>query len=204
MGIPLDDDPFANVEGVKVVNPVSRPASPTNATLKGRRSKSTLRSMASKDDLTAENQGVSEPKSYAEAQASEASGTTHQPDAQLRDETGRKEVPSVISDVTEDHNDQEAQDQEDRLTGFLSDPHLLRSILPFLSFYDWCLLLSLSRVIRFTLVQHPLLRETVLERFLKPVGYTRWVWEEPDPISLSLQVRELCSYAPLRTYGSIL
>lgn len=195
MGIPLDADPFANVEGVKVVNPVSRPASPTNGTLKGRRSKSTLRSIPSRDDLTAEIHGVPERKSYVESQTSDANHTSHQPDLpsqplmpQLRDETEQTGVSPIISGATEDSNDQEARDQVDRLTDFLSDPHFLWCLLPFLSFYDWCLVLSLSRVIRFTLVQNPLLRETVLERFLKPVGYTRWAWNHPDPVSLSLQV----------------
>ncbi|KAF8220840.1 hypothetical protein L208DRAFT_1416054 [Tricholoma matsutake] len=194
VGIPLDDDPFANVEGVKVVSPVSRPATPTNTTLKGRRSKSTLRSTASRDELSVAYHDVPERELPAEpqSQTSEASSPNHSPDSPeklltppLHDEEEQKEVPSDISSLAEDQEDQE--DREDRITGFLSDPHLLWCLLPLLSFYDWCLVLSLSRVIRYTLVQHPQLRETALERFLKPVGYTRWAWEEPDPLSLSLQ-----------------
>jgi hypothetical protein len=72
---------------------------------------------------------------------------------------------------------------------FLSDPQLLSSLLSYFTFYDWCLLSSLSKEIRILLVQSPVLRETVLERFLKTVGYSRWVWEDPDPLLLSLQVR---------------
>ena len=34
-----------------------------------------------------------------------------------------------------------------------------------------------------------MLREAILERFLKTVGYSRWIWDDPDPLSLSLQVR---------------
>jgi hypothetical protein len=72
---------------------------------------------------------------------------------------------------------------------FLSDPQLLSSVLTFFTFYDWCLLSSLSKEIRILLVQSPVLRETVLERFLKTVGYSRWIWDDPDPLLLSLQVR---------------
>ena len=72
---------------------------------------------------------------------------------------------------------------------FLSDPQLLSSLLSFFTFYDWCLLSSLSKEIRILLVQSPVLRETVLERFLKTVGYSRWIWDDPDPLLLSLQVR---------------
>ena len=72
---------------------------------------------------------------------------------------------------------------------FLSDPQLLSSLLSFFTFYDWCLLSSLSKEIRKLLVQSPVLRETVLERFLKTVGYSRWIWDDPDPLLLSLQVR---------------
>jgi hypothetical protein len=164
--------------------------------------------MASRDELKAELPDVPERKSYAEPKASEAKPTSHPPDSseeletsQLRDEAGRKDISPVTSSIAEEPEDQEDQeDQPDRLTGFLSDPHLLWSFLPFLSFYDWCLVLSLSRVIRFTLVQHPQLRETVLERFLKPIGYTRWAWEEPDPVSLSLQVREFYAYTSVCAY----
>lgn len=83
------------------------------------------------------------------------------------------------------------QDGPDHLTPFLSDPKLLSILLAFFSFYDWCLILSLSREIRFMVVQNPHLRETVLERFLSTVGYKRWVGDDPDdndPLSLSLQV----------------
>ena len=74
---------------------------------------------------------------------------------------------------------------------FLSDPQLLSSLLSFFTFYDWCLLSSLSKEIRILLVQSPVLRETVLERFLKTVGYSRWIWDDPDPLLLSLQVSRL-------------
>lgn len=71
---------------------------------------------------------------------------------------------------------------------FVSNPQLLANILSFMTFYDWCILSSVSREIRIMLVQSALLREEVLERFLKTVGYSRWAWQGREPLSLSLQV----------------
>jgi hypothetical protein len=124
------------------------------------------------------------------------------PPAEGCDGEAQKDDPDTSS-VAEEQEDQEKKteeeeeekDQEDRLSGFLSDPQLLWALLPFLSFYDWCLVLSLSRVVRHTLVQNPQLRESVLERFLRPVGYARWAWDEPDPLELSLQVWDF-THAP--------
>jgi hypothetical protein len=198
VGIPLDDDPFANIEGVKVVSSVSRPGSPM-AMVKGRRSKSTLRSMSSRDELSADYHSIPDRKSYVEPQAMEANLSDNPSDLveelpipEIRDEDQEDVLPDMTSEVEED--------LVDRLTGFLSHPDLLRSLLPFISFYDWCLVLSLSRVIRHTFVQDLQLRETVLERFLRLVGYTRWVWEESDPVSLSLQVRGFSPHFNLCLY----
>jgi hypothetical protein len=170
-----------------VVSSISRPGSPI-AMVKGRRSKSTLRSRSSRDELSADYHSIPERRSYVEPQVSEAnlSGDSSDlaeepPIPDIRDEEEEDDIPEILSEAEED--------RVDRLTGFLSDLDLVRSLLPFLSFCDWCSVLSLSRVIRHTFVQDPQLRETVLERFLRLVGYTRWVWEEPDPVSLSLQVR---------------
>ncbi|TFK32365.1 hypothetical protein BDQ12DRAFT_701187 [Crucibulum laeve] len=52
------------------------------------------------------------------------------------------------------------------LAAFLADPNMLCSLLSFLSFTDWLLLSSVSREIRVLMVQNPLLREEVLERYL--------------------------------------
>ncbi|KXN92047.1 hypothetical protein AN958_10034 [Leucoagaricus sp. SymC.cos] len=74
------------------------------------------------------------------------------------------------------------------LADFVSDAELLKLLLEYLSFYDWCLLASVSRVIRVVMVQKKDAREEVLERFLGgTVGYRRWAWEEQEPLGLSLQ-----------------
>lgn len=74
------------------------------------------------------------------------------------------------------------------LTDFISDPELLMMLLEYLTFYDWCVLASVSREIRIVMVQKREIREEILERFLKTVGYQRWSWEDSEPLSLSLQV----------------
>ncbi|KAG7095270.1 hypothetical protein E1B28_006043 [Marasmius oreades] len=72
------------------------------------------------------------------------------------------------------------------LSLYLSDTDRLSSLLQFLSFSDWCSLFNTSKEIRMMISQNELLREEVLERFLREVGYCRWVWREPEPISISL------------------
>lgn len=74
------------------------------------------------------------------------------------------------------------------LADFVSDPEYLKMLLEYLSFYDWCVLASVSRVIRIMMVQKKEVREEILERYLKTVGYERWRWEDAEPLSLSLQV----------------
>jgi len=75
------------------------------------------------------------------------------------------------------------------LADFVSDAELLQSLLQYLTFYDWSLLASVSRVIRIVMVQKKDVREEILERYLSgTIGYQRWSWDEPDPLSLSIQV----------------
>ncbi|XP_006456269.1 hypothetical protein AGABI2DRAFT_195461 [Agaricus bisporus var. bisporus H97] len=74
------------------------------------------------------------------------------------------------------------------LTDFIADPEFLQMLLEYLNFFEWSLLASVSRTIRIVMVQKRDLREEILERFLRPVGYQRWSWEEsPEALSLSLQ-----------------
>lgn len=78
------------------------------------------------------------------------------------------------------------------LARFVSNPQLLGNLLSYFSFYDWCILSSVTREVRIILVQSKELREEVLERYLKTVGYARWAWDDKEPISLSLQVSPQC------------
>ncbi|KAF5353953.1 hypothetical protein D9756_006935 [Leucocoprinus leucothites] len=74
------------------------------------------------------------------------------------------------------------------LADFVSDAELLQTLLQYMTFYDWCLLASVSRVIRIVMVQKKNVKEEILERFLSgTVGYRRWSWEDPEPLSLSIQ-----------------
>lgn len=41
------------------------------------------------------------------------------------------------------------------------------------------------------IVRSPGLREAALERFLKTVGYSKWAWEDKEPLPLSLQVQSV-------------
>jgi hypothetical protein len=71
---------------------------------------------------------------------------------------------------------------------FISSTDLLGELLNYLSFYEWCILASVSKHVRTKLVETGDLTEVVLERFLKTVGYVKWCWDGPDPLPLSLQV----------------
>ncbi|KAJ2912819.1 hypothetical protein MD484_g7591, partial [Candolleomyces efflorescens] len=74
------------------------------------------------------------------------------------------------------------------LAKFISNPQLLANLLSYFSFWDWCTLSSVTREVRILLVQKKELRDEVLERYLRTVGYSRWAWsEEREPLSLSLQ-----------------
>ncbi|KAF9455890.1 hypothetical protein BDZ94DRAFT_1315717 [Collybia nuda] len=190
VGVPLDDDPFAMVEGVRLLGPTtttagSRAGSPEkdkDGTIKGRRSRGQLPRDGASEDFHSASEGESlNPSQRGQTSIEALPSTSSTKTARPRTSEGRKVSPPVVSGA----------DQTDRLTAYLGDPHLLASLLSFLSFYEWCMVLSLSREVRYMLVQNAQLREEVLERFLRPVGYVRWGmgigWEEGDPVSLSLQ-----------------
>jgi len=81
------------------------------------------------------------------------------------------------------------------LADFVSDAELFQSLLQYLTFFDWSLLASVSRVIRVVMVQKKNVREEILERYLSgTIGYQRWSWDEPEPLSLSIQVRFFFSF----------
>ncbi|KAF9269776.1 hypothetical protein L218DRAFT_993768 [Marasmius fiardii PR-910] len=69
---------------------------------------------------------------------------------------------------------------------YLSDPDRLSGLLQYLSFSDWCSLFNTSKEIRLMLTHNELLREEILETFLGEIGYCRWCWREPEPITISL------------------
>jgi hypothetical protein len=91
------------------------------------------------------------------------------------------------------------------LAKFASNPQLLANLLSYFSFWDWCILSSVTREIRILLVQKKELREEVLERYLRTVGYSRWAWsEEREPLSLSLQVCFVAVFFHFLTLANVL
>jgi hypothetical protein len=71
----------------------------------------------------------------------------------------------------------------------LLHPQLLRALLQYLPFYDWCILQAVSKSLRSQLSHVTELREEILERYLSTIGYARWAWEEDEPLVISLRVR---------------
>ena len=237
-GILLDDDPFARVEGVTLLRPLSSyvekeeekdgesvngdgggsggsdekkvrnrkiseiPSIPSQSSL---RSHVGLEEKKSVVSLVVE--GVAPPTPVSPEPEEHRKTTTKRKKKKKRhdDDSQSTVAAPILDDTNSDAAVTAAEEPEEpepepepepilplyTIIDFLSDPQLLSLLLSFFSFYDWCLLSSLSKEIRILLVQSPALRETVLERFLKTVGYSRWIWDDPDPLSLSLQVRRL-------------
>ena len=163
-GIPLDDDPFARVEGVKMLKPSTRQ----------RASKENLLTAFVDDAAKEKENGVRATTSAA-------------PDGQRQKREKKEKI--VLFDAS-------MKREPPTFSRILLDPLILAGLLQYLSFYEWCIMLSLSKDLRSSLVRTSALRETALERFLKTVGYARWAWADaaaaaavaaPDPLSLSLQ-----------------
>ncbi|RDB16588.1 hypothetical protein Hypma_002821 [Hypsizygus marmoreus] len=193
LGVPLDDDPFAKVEGVRMLKPTSRPVSPSKEGTAIRKMKSKDSRWGSGDEFHSASEGDSHSDLWSSAAKANYVPTPPSPPVSpgrlLGQQRRHRDARGGELQIFAPPVVQAGEEARDHLTSFLSDPHLLSTLLGFLSFYDWCMVLSLSREIRFALVQNVQLRETVLERFLKTVGYARWSWNDADPVSLSLQVR---------------
>ena len=74
------------------------------------------------------------------------------------------------------------------LARFLTEASLLYSLLEYLTFYDWVMLFSVSKHLRKQLENERDLCEEVLEQFLETVGYEQWIWNEQEPLLLSLGI----------------
>jgi len=72
----------------------------------------------------------------------------------------------------------------------LTRPFLLHTLLKYLSYADVLALLGTSKAVRHALTEIRDLKEEVLERFLRGVGYGRWVWGGTEGLALSLKVRD--------------
>jgi len=63
-----------------------------------------------------------------------------------------------------------------------------------MTFYDWCILQGIRKSLRSQFSQVKELKEEVLERYLSTIGYTRWVWEEVEPLVISPRVKFSCPF----------
>jgi len=216
-GIPLDDDPFARVEGVKMLKPAATTPPPTKEGKSRSTTKGSLKEKegvnGSQDDteqVAAETHKQDEPtppmaplsseerrKARKKRRGTKSESVTEPPAPKVAEmavqevEMAEQEAEVAVQEEQGNETDIEEPHEPITLLQFLSDPTLLSSLLAFLSFYDWCVLAAVSKEIRIHLVRTKELREVVLESYLRTVGYSRWIWDDPDPLSLSLQVRGL-------------
>jgi hypothetical protein len=187
-GLPLDDDPFAKPDIVTMVGV----------------STTSLHS-TSRDDMTQEEAPVGER--YRETSNAEISKEW---DAAPRTPPRVFQHPPRFTPSPEDYKSHRSQRRgdmleriappavvgvpatEDRvldfpLESFVLDPDLLVHFLPFLSFYEWTMLWNLTKRSKMVMEQHGGLREAILGRYLKMVGYETWAFEGVDPLALSLK-----------------
>ncbi|KAL0959005.1 hypothetical protein HGRIS_014318 [Hohenbuehelia grisea] len=191
----LDDDPFARVEGVRMLPP-SRDASPSSRRTSrriSRSSRSTDSDRKSREirSRTPSLETQAAPSTPPKAQQPEASMPSPESPEDYRQARSRrrgagleKEAPEFAAGlpVREDR-----PPQPFLLAEFLAEPALLSTLLEYMSFGDWCLLGAVSKQIRGVVLESPALREVVLERYLGTVGYARWSSPGPDPLPLSIK-----------------
>lgn len=72
------------------------------------------------------------------------------------------------------------------IVSHLADGSLLPHLLAYMTFGDWCALYAANKEVR-VLFESRVLREYVLEHFLRTVGYRRWSFEWAEPLALSLK-----------------
>lgn len=209
--IPLDDDPFARVEGVTMLKPTTPPPPREGSIKRPRAAKEASSSKSQPSENGAEDAVGSAKVEAVEGQLAgpqKANGaamplTPVSPEDYRQWRKEHKSSKSTASAVVVpppvpvieriEHRDIVPINAPPRealtLTKFVADPQLLASLLAFLTFYDWCVLSSVSKEIRILFVRTSMLREAILESYLKTIGYTRWQWDDQDPLSISLQVR---------------
>ena len=97
----------------------------------------------------------------------------------------------VRNEEGEDHTDipEEPEPYFYPLELHLLHPQLLRALLQYMTFYDWCILQGVNKSLRSQLSHVKELKEEILERYLSTIGYSRWVWEEDEPLMISLRVK---------------
>lgn len=109
---------------------------------------------------------------------------------ELKPEQLREQEPS--SDIEpEPEPEPEREPTFYPLERHLTSAALLTSLLPFLTFRDWCMLTEVNDAMRRAIEHKRELRETVLEHFLGIVGYVKWRWARKESILLTFRVNNL-------------
>lgn len=178
VGVDLDDDPFARPEGVKLLGPSSRDNS--KETVNGGESSSSEREEdKALKPTTPHSPPVTLPK--------QVPPTPVTPVRRRDQRLDKSDLPPNISAIP---LRPDRRSEPFPLDLFVAEPLLLSNLLAYLSFYDWCLLSTLCKTIRKTLLEEEILKEEILERFLKTVGYKRWNGDDgKDPLALTIMVR---------------
>lgn len=190
VGIPLDDDPFAKPEGVKLLKPTSRDGLSSRDGLPARSHAKEGSGNSTTDTLPIQSNSESLNGSPPRPVASIATTPPITPEEyryarSKRRGEGLEKAPPGVAHIPL-REDRPAEPFPLHL--FLANPSLLKSFLVCLTFYDWCILSSVTKKIRLLFIQNRSLTEVALERFLMTVGYARWTWNETEPLPLSLMV----------------
>jgi hypothetical protein len=214
----LDDDPFAKVDPVRMLKPTSRdgppsaPPPPPSST--GSSSPRTESSAVPESE--SEEPATPRQDTFFEQQQNAVNTTPPQKVHNNNNNNNPQAPPSPVtpeeyrtarSRRRGDHLEKTppsavkgVEVRETRIPGpfplatCVTSPPLLSALLAYLSFYDWCILSAVTKEIRMRLVGTAELREVALERYLRTVGYSRWAWEDVDPLELSLLVCFILSF----------
>lgn len=209
----LDEDPFARVEGVRVVKPRARSSSRSETP------SSSPSVRMSKEDVFSSEDGHIPPVPRAPLTPSsndiaiipeQSPPTPVTPDdykvarQQRRGQWLEKAPPPAVAEVVANHLGMEEQVEEQPreptpaptyfpIMAFMSDANLLPVLLSYLSYSEWLALYSANKQVP-ELFQSRILREFVLERYLSTVGYSKWNYEWAEPLALSLKASSLPLY----------
>jgi hypothetical protein len=90
------------------------------------------------------------------------------------------------SELIRPHSEAPSEPSFYPLLAHLSDPVLLENLLAYFSYYEWLTLSATSKETRRVLYEDG--REQVLSRYLHTVGYSKWIWKDPEPLMLTVEV----------------
>lgn len=184
------DDPFAKVEGVKLLPPKPSPSKGKEREVERPFTPEVVRPVTPARPVTPEAATPEVVRPVTPPPAPRAPPTPPSPEDYKRVRRGHvleKSPPQALAALPV---------KEDRppepflLDVFLSHAGILAALLPYLSFYEWLVLSSVTKKIRsVTSAKGDAdLKEVILERYLKTVGYSRWLWGSTEPLVLTLEV----------------